>query len=562
MNTPAGTLRRRASLGCLAVASLLLVVATAADPAVGNVDFAAAIAAAPAAARLHSLLLHWSWVLFVPGLLGLLGPIGQRGKVLATISWTAVVLGLTTFAGMTLADFFGLAVLETVGQQAFHQHEDKAAALGWLTAGWQLPGLIGWALAMLVTPLAAARAGRIGWWYPAAALPGFALYLLFAIEQAPLSLTGPLLLTAANITVALKLWPTEPAPRAEAGSRAASGPPAEPGSPAEAGSRAEGLRGEQGSRAGAGFAAWRRNASIACLIAAPLALAAGMATLPGGAFHIAEFGADPAAAQASAFFLHLGWLLFVPGIIEISGRLTGRGWVLGQIAAGIALLGLLHFNGLMIGDYSALALAQVLDPAQLEAVNARTGEDMLLALGVALPGMLGTLLGLILVPIAAARARLVSWLSPVAATLGVVAFLALTTGRLPGLAAPVLLLLAYAPIARALTKPSTPSTPAAPTASTALTASTASALTASASPSSPGAPNTGRAAPSLAAPGGGGLETGLAAPRAGSAALDLAAKGTGGVAPSLGAAGAGDAAPGLGGSGASGGAAGFEGLGQ
>ncbi|GAA4445921.1 hypothetical protein GCM10023170_025410 [Phytohabitans houttuyneae] len=416
MLSPARLARRRAGLACLVAAPILLTAATAVDPALGDVDFAEAIAADPSAARLHTLLLHWCWVLFVPGLLALLAPIRRRGRVLATIAWPAAALGLATFAGLTLSDYFGLAVLDVADVAAFERVEEQVAQYGWLAAGWQVPGLLGWAAALLLTPLAAARAGQVGWWYPATAVPGFALYLLFAIEEPPLSLAGPVLLTAANAVLAARLWSR---PQAEAGEE--------------------------------GFAAFRRTVGVVCLIGAPLALAAGMATLPGGAFHIAGgFAADPGAAQASAFFLHLAWLLFIPAVVEVTGRLTGRGWRLGQAAGALALIGLLHFNGLMIGDYAGLATEQVLDPVRAEAVTARLGEYASLSLGVALPGMAGALLGLILVPVAAARAGLVRWPVPVLAGVGVAAFLALTVGRVPGLVAPLLLLAAYGLLARAL----------------------------------------------------------------------------------------------------------------
>ncbi|MDQ7904999.1 hypothetical protein RB614_10745 [Phytohabitans sp. ZYX-F-186] len=419
MLSPARLARRRAGLACLVAAPILLTAATAVDPALGDVEFAAAIAADPGAARLHTLLLHWSWVLFVPGLLALLAPIRRRGRVLATIAWPAAVLGLATFAGLTLSDYFGLAVLEVTDVATFERVEDQVGGYGWLAAGWQVPGLLGWALAPLLTPLAAARAGHTGWWYPAVALPGFVLYLLFAITEPPLSLAGPVLLTVANAVLAARLWARPPAGTAEDGP-----------------------------------APFRRTLGVVCLIGAPLALAAGMATLPGGAFHIAaDFAADPAAAQASAFFLHLAWLLFVPAVVEVTGRLTGRGWRLAQVAGAVALLGLLHFNGLMIGDYAALAAEQVLDPARVDAVTARVEGDASLSLGVAVPGMLGALLGLVLVPVAAARAGLVRWPVPVLAGAGVVAFFALTVGRVPGLVAPLLLLAAYGLLARAVAAP-------------------------------------------------------------------------------------------------------------
>jgi hypothetical protein len=190
---------------------------------------------------------------------------------------------------------------------------------------------------------------------------------------------------------------------------------------------------------------------VACLVAAPVALAAGMATMPGGAFEIApSLASDPGAAQASAFFLHLSWLLFVPGVLTVTGRLTGRGRVFGLVAGGIAVLGLLNWQGLMVSDYLVLAAEATLGTERATAVNEAAGGSPLLALGILLPGMVGGLLGLVLVPVAAAVGRLVRWYVPVLAGLGVVAFFVLTTGRLTGLVSPVLLLVAYALLARAV----------------------------------------------------------------------------------------------------------------
>lgn len=463
MDTVSYHLRRRAGLICLLAAPLLLTVATAVDPALGPAaqaegGFADAIRADPGAAQLHSLLLHWAWVLYVPALLSLLSPIaasrsgGRRGTVLAAIAWTAITFGLVTFAGLTLGDFFGLAVAQTVDNAAFAEHERLIGSYGWLTVGWQLPGLIGWALAMLVTPFAAARAGVLPggagsahpgagvlarWWYPIASAAGFGLYLLFAIEPAPLNVLGPLLLTASNLALVARLWRAP-----DAGSAVGAEPVA----------------------AAVGYARWRRTAGLVSLFAAPVALGLGMATMPGGALHIAAFGTDPTATQVSAFFLHLAWLLFIPAVLAVTreiGAGNGRGVLFGQLAGGLAVLGLLHFNGLMIGDYAMLAAETQLSPDQVAIIAERTGDYPMMALGIALPGMLGALLGLVLVPFAAARAGLVRWPVPVLAVAGVLAFFLLTTGRVTGSVSAVLLLASYGSLARALLAQA-PRRPAAP----------------------------------------------------------------------------------------------------
>ncbi|MEV0609282.1 hypothetical protein AB0I61_23200 [Polymorphospora rubra] len=416
MTTDTSIRRQRAGLICLGTAPLLLAAATAVDPALGDVGYYDAIRADPGAAGLHSLLLHWAWLLYVPGLLALLGPVGRRGAAAAAVAWTAIMFGLTVFAALVVTDFFAIALADAVDQAAFAAHEREAGTYGWFTAGWQLPGMVGWFVAMLLTPYVAAYGRAVGWWYPLVATAGFGLYLLFAIESPLLGITGPVVLTVANILAATRLWHVTPAPED-----------------------------------GGGHPVFRRTVGVACLVAAPVALAVGMATMPGGAFEIApSLASDPGGAQASAFFLHLSWLLFVPGVLTVTGRLTGRGRVFGLVAGGIAGLGLLNWQGLMVSDYLVLAAEATLGTERAAVINEAAGGSPLLALGVLLPGMAGGLLGLVLVPVAAAVGRLVRWYVPVLAGLGVVAFFVLTTGRVTGLVSPVLLLVAYALLARAV----------------------------------------------------------------------------------------------------------------
>ncbi|MDG4825315.1 hypothetical protein O7635_26000 [Asanoa sp. WMMD1127] len=408
MNAPT-LLRRRAGLVCLAVAPMLLLLATAADPGLGEGAWDRMVAADPDGAVLHTVLLHWAYVLFVPGFLAVLGPIRARGRVPATIAWAATLCGLATFAGLVLTDVTAIAVAATVAPETFASFEARVDTYTWMSVGWQLPGLVGWVLAFVLTPIAAVRARLTGWWYAVAALAGFGLYFLFAISPVPLSLTGPALLSVANVVLAIRLW-RDPALAGEA-------------------------------------PAWRATAGAVCLVAAPVALAVGVLTMPGTATRIDPFHTAPDVAQASAFFLHLGWLLFVPGVLAVTRRIAGR---FGLVAGGVAVLGLLHWNGLMIGDYLGLAVEQTLDPATQDQVTAAADGYALFALAVALPAMIGALLGLILVPLAAARAGLTRWWAPALAALGVAAFLMLTTGRLTGLLAPALLLAAYGPLAWSL----------------------------------------------------------------------------------------------------------------
>jgi hypothetical protein len=96
---------RKAAAVALVTAPIALTVSTGVDPALGDDQGYGVYRAHPDATQWHSLLLHWAWVLFVPGMLGLLTPIRTRGAVLARIAWVSVVLGLSTFAALMAMDF-------------------------------------------------------------------------------------------------------------------------------------------------------------------------------------------------------------------------------------------------------------------------------------------------------------------------------------------------------------------------------------------------------------------------------------------------------------------------
>jgi hypothetical protein len=399
---------RRAAAVSLVTAPILLAVATGVDPALGDDQGYGIYRLHPAATQWHSVLLHWAWVLFVPGLLGLLAPIRQRGAVLARIAWCTVLLGLTTFSALMAIDFFLLALEQTLPDAQVAAVDTRFQELLPTVAGWQWPGLLGWALSLLLVPIAAARGRVITWWTAGAAVLGTALYLAFAISPVPVNLLGPVVLTGGYAMAARQLL--RPRPVA-----------AEPDS----------------------FGAFRRRVSFACLYAAPVVLGAGVVTAPAG-----EPVDHPVQTQLSALLLHLGWLLFVPAVLLVAGR--GRRFT--RVAAGVAVLALINFSALMVGDSAELAARQVLDAATADRVSETFGGYPVFAFGWLLPGMVLSLLGLIAVTAGAAVDRLTRWWVPVLAVAGVAAFLAVPVGP-AGLAGPLLLLAAFGLLGRDLRRP-------------------------------------------------------------------------------------------------------------
>ncbi|BBH71228.1 hypothetical protein ACTI_79130 [Actinoplanes sp. OR16] len=402
--------------GCLVVAPILLAVATGIDPALGDDQGYGIYRQHPGAVQAHSILLHWAWVLFVPGLLGLLAPIRQRGAVPARIAWIAVIVGLTTFSALMAADFVLLALEQTLPDTQVAAVDDRFLSFTVTAAGWQWPGLIGWALSLILTPIAAARGRVIGWPTAVAALLGTALYLAFAISPVPLCLTGPVVLIGAYCFAARRLLHPHQ-------------PPAEP----------------------AVFPAFVRRFGLFSLYAAPLAFAAGMATVPDWSGDIVDAVAKPVQTQVSALLLHLGWVLFIPAVMLIASR-AGR---FTRVAAAVTVVALANFSGLMIGDSADLAARQVLDEATATRVSDTLGGFVPFTVGWALPGMVFSLLGLIAVAAGAAANGLTRWWHAALVAAGIVAFLTLGLGP-AGVIGPLLLLAGFALTARSLTRSAEP----------------------------------------------------------------------------------------------------------
>ncbi|MER7281560.1 hypothetical protein ABT369_44695 [Dactylosporangium sp. NPDC000244] len=411
----------------LILAPIVLGVATAVDPALGTPDGSLGVYRAhPAATEAHAVLLHWAWILFVPGFLALLGPIRRRGVVLARVAWVATVFGLVTFSALMAFDMFLLALEQTLPDNGTvaRVNETFESLGGWATFGWQVPGLVGWALALVLVPIAAARARIISWWVAGAALAGAAGYFLFAITPLPWCVAGPLVMTVAYALAARSLGRHVPDPD-------------EPDT----------------------FGAFRFSVGRVCLILAPVAFAAGLATVPGFTPDPAQFTEHPVQSQASAFLLHLGWLLFIPAVLTIM-QTGGR---FARVAGLVTVLALANFSGLMVGDYTDLAARMVLTPEQATQVSDAMGGYALFAVSWVLFGMFGTLLGLIVTASATTADGRSRWWVPVLVGAGILAFLALGVGPL-SLLSPLLLLAGFGLLTRSLRYPAPAlhATPAAP----------------------------------------------------------------------------------------------------
>ncbi|GAA2229202.1 hypothetical protein N1031_06175 [Herbiconiux moechotypicola] len=155
----------------------------------------------------------------------------------------------------------------------------------------------------------------------------------------------------------------------------------------------------------------RRVAGIA-LTAFPLLFAGGMLFSPpqtaeGDAGYIASLAADPATSILSANLLHYSWValaLGVMGLITLVGR-RGRVWV--SLLATIVGFGAVQMSGLLLSDWFLVAAGNVLTPEQALALDGAAKEGSVAVW--LITAQLFTLVGIPLLTLGLARARVVSW---------------------------------------------------------------------------------------------------------------------------------------------------------
>jgi hypothetical protein len=374
----------RLSALCLAVAPVVLAVATAVDPEVGDNTGTAPYRDHPVSGQWHGLLLHWAMLLFVPGLAGLLMAVRHRGAVLARVAWVAATVGLVTFSGLMATDIILLAVAQAVPNDQVEAFSAGFDPLHLMALGWQLPGVLGFFLSFLITPIAAARARVIRWWTAALALPGTVAYIMLTTMPVPVSLIGPALLAVAYWTAAWRLL-RQPAGVSEVDT----------------------------------FGPFRRRFGAVAMVAAPVLFVAGLAIAPRPA-DLAGLAAQPTRAQVSGLLLHLAFVLFVPAVWGLAER--GRRGT--QVAGGLTVLGLGTLAALPLNDFAYLAAYRVLGERTASVVDANLGGYALSVYGWNLPGLVLTLGGLVAVTVVAWRDKLVTWWVPALVVAGAVGYAA------------------------------------------------------------------------------------------------------------------------------------------
>ncbi|GAA4803660.1 hypothetical protein GCM10023200_46120 [Actinomycetospora chlora] len=165
-------------------------------------DYVASLGADPTLTALSAGLLHYSWVAFALGVLGIIGLVrGPRGRVVVPLAAVVSSLSAIQLSGLLLYDFFISAAANTVPLDQATTIFDTTVADPWV-ATWLVSGrLVGFVGIPLVVA-ALARAGVVSWWLLLAPVIGFASFVVpvpFAI------LVGMFVSTAPMIVVGVRL---------------------------------------------------------------------------------------------------------------------------------------------------------------------------------------------------------------------------------------------------------------------------------------------------------------------------------------------------------------------
>lgn len=130
-----------------------------------------ALAANPVQGQVAATLLHFGFLLFVPGFLGLLAILKTRGVVLGHIGVALAAVGWISFSGFLIVDFYDLALAETLTREQGVAVEEKIEEYPAIFAFF-LPGMIGAMLGPPLVGLALWRARHVGLWLPVLAVAG------------------------------------------------------------------------------------------------------------------------------------------------------------------------------------------------------------------------------------------------------------------------------------------------------------------------------------------------------------------------------------------------------
>ena len=186
-------------------------------------------------------------------------------------------------------------------------------------------------------------------------------------------------------------------------------------------------------------ARWRRRAGMLSLAGAGVITLAGFLVEPwaataGDAAEYQAFVDQPTRAMLAAVLLHFGYLLFVPAAFALLPIAVHRGRRLAHVGIVFAVLGAGE-SGILVIDFYNLAISRSIGAQQAVALGTQQDQVMSGIALIALPSMIGLLLGAVLMAFAQWRGRLVRLWVPIVTTAGMLGITFLGTTFLPAVIA-------------------------------------------------------------------------------------------------------------------------------
>jgi hypothetical protein len=191
------------------VAAALIVAGVFLDPDIdaSGRELAEEYADNPGVTQLSALSFHFAFVAWAPLVFALVGLVRGRGAWLANVAAILAVLGATTLPGFLIVDFYDIAIIDTVGGDAYDEITDRLEELPGATVIF-VTGFLGHLLCLPVALFAAWRGGVVPLWTP---LVITAATIAAQVVQ-PFG-SGLLLLAVGMVALAYALWRADWRPR-------------------------------------------------------------------------------------------------------------------------------------------------------------------------------------------------------------------------------------------------------------------------------------------------------------------------------------------------------------
>jgi len=207
---------RRVTAACLVAAGLLMTAGFAATPWEAEQTTRAyhdALLGHPDQAQVAAVLLHFGYLLLMPGAFGVMALVAPRGGWLLRIGGVLAVLGMATLPGLLITDAYDLALARELPPDVAARVSDAVGDLA-LSTILGFPTIVGVVLGMILLFLALWRAGEVPFAVPALVIAGWVVS--FAGFGLVPTVAGGALMTLGFVLTAVRITRSVPGVAAEA----------------------------------------------------------------------------------------------------------------------------------------------------------------------------------------------------------------------------------------------------------------------------------------------------------------------------------------------------------